>query len=827
MRVTTQMFYTQFLTGIQQTLTGELNDDNQISTTKTINKPSDNPTGLSQVVDYQTELSTIAEYGKAQTSANVQLQSLDSALTNLSNTVGQANELAIEAAGGTSNASDMLMISDQVQNLFDTSVSIANTKSGSTYIFAGDHSNVQPINTMTGELTGNSNSVNVNVGQGISIGTNVSAGSLFSFKRVNASDSVTAILPTYNWTNNGANTIPDADPLSALETAAPASLTYAINPQDSISINGIPVTLNSGTSAVNYDAAGFVSQLNAAIAGAGIAGVTVSYDSVGHKFTIAGAAGAGDSVNWGSTTPDIEQELGFVQSGNQSIDPSVQTAESDYTVGAFNSSNSIFTANGGTINIKSGSGPTDGVGVTVAANSTLQDVRDAINSANAGVKAQVVNEGTTTNPDFRLVVASEPAGSSANIDISVLSTADSSGTGINMLSYDKTTGNNMTLANNITNYNFITQATANNSIVIDDGTNGGVANNQIVVTVNGTQATATIARGTYTHDQLATAVSAALNIAANAASGVSGQDSYTVTYDANANKFAIAPNAGNLDTLTLNWSNSSSTARQLLGFNATDESAGLTIGPGNGTIVYNDDGGAAGDNMTATINPGTYTSGADLAAAIQNALNSAVGGGTAISDFVVNYDTSTNKFNISTGNGDNPVTINWNSGLLSAAQLGFSGASTTVNPGGGAGTATAGTSVSLNDTSDNSVLANYYSFNNNYLNDNNILRALNFLKVSLQNNDSGRVQQAIQYTGDLSDTVSGKLADVGSRENEITEIGNYQSGQTTNVTSAMSNAQDADIAKISSDLAQRQATLQALLTMSASVLQQNLFQYLK
>jgi flagellin-like hook-associated protein FlgL len=718
--------------------------------------------------------------------------------------------------------------------LFDTSVSIANTKSGSTYIFAGDQSNVQPINTMTGELTGSSNSVSVNVSQGINIGTNISAGSLFSFKRVNAADSVTAILPTYNWTNDGANTIPDADPLSALETAAPASLTYAINPQDSISIDGTSVTLNSGTAPVNYDANGFAAQLQSAIQAQGgvnpaLANVTVSYDPTGHKFTIAGAAGAGDSVNWGSTTPDIEQELGFVQSGNQSIDPSIQTAESDYTVGAFNSSNSIFTANGGTINIKSGSGPAGGVGVTIAANSTLQDVRDAINSANAGVKAQVVNKGTTTNPDFRLVVASEPAGSSANIDISVSSTTDPSGKGINMLSYDKTTGNNMTLENNITNYNYITQATANDSIVIDDGTNGGVANNQIVVTVNGNQATATIARGTYTHDQLATAVTTALNNAANAASGVSGQDSYNVTYDTNANKFSIAPNAGNLDTLTLNWSNSSSTARQLLGFNTTDESAGLTIGAGNDTIVYNANAGAAGDNMTATINPGTYTTGADLAAAIQTALNSAVGGGTAISDFVVNYDTSTNKFNISTPTGslDSQVTINWNSGLLSAAQLGFSGASTTVNAGGGAGTATSGTSVSLNDTSDNSVLANYYSFNNNYLNDNNILRALNFLKVSLQNNDSGRVQQAIQYTGDLSSTVSEKLADVGSRENEITEIGNYQSGQTTNVTSAMSNAQDADIAKISSDLAQQQATLQALLTMSASVLQQNLFQYLK
>src|SRR5208282_745105 len=121
----------------------------------------------------------------------------------------------------------------------------------------------------------------------------------FSFQRINGNaDSTTAILPAYNWTNNGANTIPDADPISALETSAPAA-------------------------------------------------------------------------------------------------------------GAFNSSNNIFTAAGGTIDITSGGG--QAVPVTIAANSTLQEVRDDINSANAGVKAQVVNVGTGAAQDFRLVIASDTA----------------------------------------------------------------------------------------------------------------------------------------------------------------------------------------------------------------------------------------------------------------------------------------------------------------------------------------------------------------------------------------------------------------------------------
>lgn len=821
MRVTTQMFYNQFLTGIQQTLSAELNDDNQIATGKSINEPSDNPTALAEIVDYQTQLSGIAEYTKTQNAATVQLQSLDTALSSLNNTVGQANELAIEANSGSTTADQRLMISDQVTNLFDTAVNIANTKSGGQYIFGGYQSNVPPINPATGELTGDSNSVNVNISNGINISTNISASGLFSFKRVNTTDSAAAILPAYNWTNDGANTIPDADPVSALETSAPATTTYAINPQDSISIDGTSVTLNPGTSPVNYDAAGFAQQLQSAIqakgaaiggaAGAALEAITVSYDSAGNKFQISNTGGTSVPVNWGSTTPDIEQELGFVSSGDQTIGAGGDV-ESDYTVNAFSSSNSIFTANGGTINIKSSSGQTTSVGVNIPANATLQDVRDAINSANAGVKAQVVNTGTSANPDFRLVIASDPVGNSAGIDISVSSTEDPAGTGLNMLSYDNTTGDNMTLGTNITNYNYIdSQTTGNNSMVIDDGTNGCVANNQIVFTLDGQQETATIARGTYTPEQLTTAISDALNTAAAAAGKT---DTYTATYDPTEQKFTIAGNSSNPDLTTLDWSDTGSTARQLLGYNAADEGVALDIGPGSNTIVFND--GTA--NRTATVASGVYSSGSALAAAIQTAMNDAPG--SKITDFSVGYNTSTNTLSISTS-GAETATIT-NTGDIPLAQLGLTNNDSIDSSG-----LSSAAGVPIDGQSDSSVVANYYSFNNNYLNDNNILRALNFLNVSLENNDTGRIEQAIQYTTDLSNVVSEKQADVGSRENEITNISSYQASVNTNVNTAMSNLQDTDIAKVSTDLSQQQTTLQALLTSAASVMQENLFEFMK
>ncbi|MBF0558728.1 MAG: flagellar hook-associated protein FlgL [Nitrospirae bacterium] len=1166
MRVTTQMFYSQFLTGINQSLADQLTDQNEISSTKSINKPSDNPTLLSQVVDYQTRLSQIAEYTKAQDSANVHLKSLDTALSSLNSTVSQANLLAIEANGGTLTADQKLMISDQVKNLFATAVSIGNTKSGSRYIFGGYQSNVAPIDQTTGELTGSANAFNINISSGLNIGANVSAASLFSFSRVNTTDSPSSILPTYNSTNNGLNTIPDADPLSALQTTVPTTPVYTINSGDKIKIGATTYNLTAG---VYSTPAALAAQLTTD-AGTPASGVTFTYDSTKNKFQIKNTTGAAVTVHWGSTSLQAEQALGFNSSGDQIVSANNGTIESDNAVGNFTASDNIFTTGGGTLNVQTNgnspataggflinstndaltiggksrtiadkaysgadlasalSGLTNGLqfsydasirrftvtnnsGAPVTVNfsqspqiskmlgfmpldqtiadksaatsdqavgdvnigefASLQDVRDTINAAGAGVKAQVVNEGTSANPDYRLVISSYPVGSSDKIDIAVKpddtvgidkgrnnvifsdkvtggtytatippgnyaslsdvatalqgslntaqysglsataaptslnitgandtlvfndgigntltvtlsnknytagangglaglaadiqnkmniaeqpfsglatsytvdsttvpgqltiknstgsnvtldqggdtatanlgfalppavsaatiypqntaigSTADKTGamisttnfgvtgnangtltinntnandemdvlwsnsgttidpaklgsaagnaataiaaassatttspvfispdvkgTGMYMLSYDKLSGNNMTLGKNITNYNYIAQSSANDSIVIDDGTTSqGVSNSQIVVNVGGKQETAAIARGTYTHDQLAVAISAALN---NAATTAGKTDTYTVTYDPNANKFTIAGNSSNADLSALDWSNSSSTSRQLLGYNATDESTALAVNSGSNTIVFND--GVL--DRTATIASGIYTSGGALASAIQTALNSAPS--STITDFVVKYDTATNTFSVSTS-GAEVATIK-GTGTIALAQLGFTSGATVNKNGISAPTAS---SVSLDGHSDNSVLANYYSFNNNYLNDNNILRALNFLNVSLEQSDTGRIEQAIQYTDDLGGAVSGKQADVGSRQNEITSITNYQTNVNMDVTTAMSNAQDTDIAKVASDLAQKQTIYQALLSMASKVLSQNLFNFLK
>lgn len=73
----------------------------------------------------------------------------------------------------------------------------------------------------------------------------------------------------------------------------------------------------------------------------------------------------------------------------------------------------------GNVSIKVGSGNT--VNVAVTASTTIQDLRDAINNAGAGVSASIINDGSPTNP-YRLVVTSSTSGLSNNIQLTNFNT---------------------------------------------------------------------------------------------------------------------------------------------------------------------------------------------------------------------------------------------------------------------------------------------------------------------------------------------------------------------------------------------------------------------
>lgn len=98
------------------------------------------------------------------------------------------------------------------------------------------------------------------------------------------------------------------------------------------------------------------------------------------------------------------------------------------------------TFSGGSLDIRIGS-DSGGAGgsltsVAIADGSTLIEVKDAINNAGAGLKASIVNDGTTT----RLILTSDQTGSAGNIKITANATGSGGMHGLTDFNYDGTDG---------------------------------------------------------------------------------------------------------------------------------------------------------------------------------------------------------------------------------------------------------------------------------------------------------------------------------------------------------------------------------------------------
>lgn len=109
MRITTKMFYDRFLSDYQKNMEAIFKSQEQISTGKRVNRPSDDPAALSRIVSYRTQISSISEYKKAIDTGRGYLGSIDSGLSSLNEELIRARELALEAADASSTGTEGLL----------------------------------------------------------------------------------------------------------------------------------------------------------------------------------------------------------------------------------------------------------------------------------------------------------------------------------------------------------------------------------------------------------------------------------------------------------------------------------------------------------------------------------------------------------------------------------------------------------------------------------------------------------------------------------------------------------------------------------------------
>ena len=146
MRISTVGFQDDALAQMQALETDISQTQGQLSTGLQLQNAADNPSGMAQVNELNVELSASQQYvtnGQA-ASANMTLE--EQALTEATNVLQSAQDLAVQANNSSLSAAERQNIAAQLQQQLQQLVGIANsTDSNGNYLFGGYASSAQPF----------------------------------------------------------------------------------------------------------------------------------------------------------------------------------------------------------------------------------------------------------------------------------------------------------------------------------------------------------------------------------------------------------------------------------------------------------------------------------------------------------------------------------------------------------------------------------------------------------------------------------------------------------------------------------------------------------
>lgn len=177
-RITNQMIAQSTLTGIESSLDRLDTTQQELSTGKKINQPSDDPSGTALTLQLNNTLANLTSYGNNVTDGTGWTQAQTGALSDMTNAVQRIQTLVSEAANGSENQSDMANAADEVNQLIDEIKSDANTQYNGQYVFSGSATTTEPYQPGSNDTyAGNTNSVTREIGPNTSltVSANVSA----------------------------------------------------------------------------------------------------------------------------------------------------------------------------------------------------------------------------------------------------------------------------------------------------------------------------------------------------------------------------------------------------------------------------------------------------------------------------------------------------------------------------------------------------------------------------------------------------------------------------------------------------------------------------
>ncbi|MBI4522642.1 MAG: flagellar hook-associated protein FlgL [Deltaproteobacteria bacterium] len=181
MRVSSDLIFHQLNDGLQQALRRLAKVQEVASSGRQINRLSDNPQGAARVLDLCGFEATLDQYGRNIDQALPSLERTESVLDDVGELLGRAKELAVFMNNETKTAVDRQAAAVEVRQLFYHLVSLANSKMGDRYLFAGFKNGAEPFAEIPGGVTynGDAGEIAIQANSSVNIITNLAGNELF------------------------------------------------------------------------------------------------------------------------------------------------------------------------------------------------------------------------------------------------------------------------------------------------------------------------------------------------------------------------------------------------------------------------------------------------------------------------------------------------------------------------------------------------------------------------------------------------------------------------------------------------------------------------
>ena len=182
MRITQSMLSNNMLSNLSNNYEKMAQYQDQISSQKKINRPSDDPVVAMKGITYRRNLQEIEQYKRNFSEAYNWMDNSDASLDKVGQALQRMSELVVQASNDTYDESQRKSISEEISQLKEHLVEIGNTKVGEKYIFNGTDTLSKPINLDVTplEVSTNSKSVQLELSKGVYITVNVKPDNVFN-----------------------------------------------------------------------------------------------------------------------------------------------------------------------------------------------------------------------------------------------------------------------------------------------------------------------------------------------------------------------------------------------------------------------------------------------------------------------------------------------------------------------------------------------------------------------------------------------------------------------------------------------------------------------